>query len=253
MSLLSTRFRKTATTARGRRTLAGGLLVIAAAALIAWWTAARMAGHDALEFAHRSVTVTGVPATDSADLADLTGVLRRYTRDEAKAAQIAAALVREGRKDRIPPRLLLGVLLVENPWLDPSARSSVGATGLMQVMPFHRGNWGCESSSLVDIDANICHGVRILAQNIRTSRSLHSALLGYNGCVTGRNTPDCHLYSRKVLRYADLSVAVAEGTMAMSKAFNRPAPRQTTRRSSPPVPRRRVRGTITLPPELLVE
>jgi len=184
-------------------------------------------------------------------------VLRRYTRNGEVADRIAEAVVSEGLRRKIDPALLVGVMLVETDNLNPRARSFVGARGLMQVMPFHRGNWGCASPSLVDIDANICHGVRILAQNIRKSTSLHRALLGYNGCVRGRNTPDCHLYSRKVLRYADLSVAVAEGTMALSEAFNRPAarsePRASPRRVQPPSRQRRIRGTITLPQELLVE
>jgi len=248
---------KLAISARGRRTVIRAACLTAIVAAASYWTASRAAANGAAVFLHPAVMVTGMAASDAEEMISLTSVLRRYTRDEGKAEQIASALIREGRKDKIPPKLLLGVLLVENPWLDPSARSSVGATGLMQVMPFHRGNWGCASPSLVDIDANICHGVRVLAQNIRKSTSLHRALLGYNGCVRGSNTPDCHLYSRKVLRYADLSVAVAEGTMALSEAFNRPAarsePRASPRRVQPQSRQRRIRGTITLPQELLVE
>ena len=47
---------------------------------------------------------------------------------------------------------------------DPHARgqSSVGAQGLMQVMPMHAGAELCQSSDLVDVDSNICHGTLIL-------------------------------------------------------------------------------------------
>ena len=31
---------------------------------------------------------------------------------------------------------------------------------------------------------------------------LHRALLRYNGCVTGSNTPNCHTYPSRVLAYA---------------------------------------------------
>ena len=143
-------------------------------------------------------------------------ILRHYTKDQPKADRIARALVREGEKHRISPSLLVGVLLTENPWLDPRAKSKVGARGLMQVMPFHSGRWGCGSPDLFDIESNICHGVKILAQNLRDSRSLHTALLAYNGCVRGRNTPNCHRYSRHVLKYANNSARVIDGAAMYS-------------------------------------
>lgn len=139
-------------------------------------------------------------------------ILRNYTRDPAKADRIASAIVTEGEKHSISPSLLVGVLLTENPWLDPSARSKVGARGLMQVMPFHSGKWGCGSRDLFDIESNICHGVRILEQNLRDAGSLNRALLAYNGCVRGRNTPNCYTYSSHVLKYADMSARVINGT-----------------------------------------
>lgn len=113
--------------------------------------------------------------------------------------EIARALVAEGQRAGIDPRVLASVLLVENPWLDPTARSFMGATGLMQVMPFHAGRWGCESDVLDDVRGNICHGARIFAAYLRQhGGNLDRALLAYNGCVNGTNTPDCHLYPRHV-------------------------------------------------------
>jgi soluble lytic murein transglycosylase-like protein len=113
-------------------------------------------------------------------------ILRNYTRDPARADRIASAIVTEGKKHSISPSLLVGVLLTENPWLDPRARSKVGARGLMQVMPFHSGKWGCGSRDLFDIEANICHGVHILEQNLKDEPNLNRALLAYNGCVRGK-------------------------------------------------------------------
>lgn len=139
-------------------------------------------------------------------------ILRNYTRDPAKADRIASAIVTEGNKHSISPSLLVGVLLTENPWLDPKAKSKVGARGLMQVMPFHSGKWGCGSRDLFDIETNICHGVHILEQNLKDEHNLNSALLAYNGCVRGRNTPNCYTYSRHVLKYADMSAKVINGT-----------------------------------------
>jgi soluble lytic murein transglycosylase-like protein len=127
-------------------------------------------------------------------------VLRRYTRDGGTADRIADAVVTEGNKRNISPTLLVGVMLVEDARLDPRAKSFVGAKGLMQVMPFHGGKWGCGSADLYNIESNICHGVSVLAQTIKDTRNLHLALQAYNGCVRGTNTPGCHNYSTKVMK-----------------------------------------------------
>lgn len=128
-------------------------------------------------------------------VAPLERVLRRYSDDQRLVRRVAVALLREARATELDPGLLLAVLLVENPWLDPDIRSSAGAVGLMQVMPFHVGEWEPCVPDLEDVDANICHGARIFAAYLQQSDgSLDRALLRYNGCVRGTNTPDCHLY-----------------------------------------------------------
>lgn len=174
-------------------------------------------------------------------------ILRNYTHDPARADRIASAIVSEGTKHRISPSLLVGVLLTENPWLDPRAKSKVGARGLMQVMPFHSGKWGCGSRDLFDIEANICHGVRILEQNLKDEQNLNRALLAYNGCVRGTNTPNCYTYSRHVLKYADMSARVINGTTVtgFTQAPSRPSPMRKSIQ--------RIREwKLTIPSELLV-
>lgn len=129
-------------------------------------------------------------------------VLRRYTRNSSDADRIAKAVVAEGKKKKVDPAMILGIMLVESD-MNPRARSFVGARGLMQVMPFHRGRWGCKSRDLYDIESNICHGVSVLADNIKHAPNLRAALQRYNGCVNGTNTPNCSTYSRKVMRARD--------------------------------------------------
>jgi len=150
---------------------------------------------------------TGPPPTDSAAQLEMKKVaysLRKYTNDTVLANRIASAIVVEGGKKKIDPALLVGVVLTEDAKLDPNAKSFVGARGLMQVMPFHAGKWkGCTSADLFSIDSNICHGTSILADLIKRSPSVASALQRYNGCVRGTNTPNCHTYSGKVLRFAE--------------------------------------------------
>ena len=82
------------------------------------------------------------------------------------------------------------------------AVSRSGAVGLMQVMPFHAGSYGCASADLRLVDANICHGARILHTYLVRTRSVPRALRRYNGCVSGTVTPGCHRYPLRVLRTA---------------------------------------------------
>jgi soluble lytic murein transglycosylase-like protein len=155
----------------------------------------------AAELATQPPAIAGFPA--GSDEAYVAGLLGRKSSDTGLIHRVAAAIVKEGRRRNIGSQLLVGVLLTENPWLDPKATSQVGARGLMQVMPFHAGKWGCGSADLFDVESNICHGVAVLADNLSHSKSLPQALWRYNGCVRGTNTPDCWKYPRAVFKRAE--------------------------------------------------
>ena len=128
--------------------------------------------------------------------------LGRFSDDRLLVRRISGAVLRESRRQQVPPSLIVAVLVTENTTLRPEAESSVGARGLMQVMPFHAGARLCNSDDLVDVDSNICHGTLILARNLRRTSTSVAALLRYNGCVRGTNTPDCHRYPGRVLTRA---------------------------------------------------
>jgi soluble lytic murein transglycosylase-like protein len=132
----------------------------------------------------------------------LARAIARRTRNSVVAERAAWAVTREGARLKVSPSLLAAVLLIENRQLDSSAVSSQGAVGLMQVMPLHAGSYGCGSADLRTVDANICHGARILHTYIRRTRSVSLALRRYNGCVRGSNTPGCFRYPARVLRTA---------------------------------------------------
>jgi soluble lytic murein transglycosylase-like protein len=134
-------------------------------------------------------------------------VLRKYTKHDDVADRIAGVLVDEGRRRNLDPALLVGVLITEDATLDTMARSNVGASGLMQVMPFHKGKWGCGSSNLYSIESNICHGASVLEDVVRNAPNMRVALLRYNGCVRGTNTRNCHTYPDKVMRVANRATA----------------------------------------------
>jgi soluble lytic murein transglycosylase-like protein len=132
----------------------------------------------------------------------LTRAIARRTRNPAMAERAAWAVTREAGRNRVSPSLLAAVLLIENRQLDSAAVSSQGAIGMMQVMPIHAGSYGCGSADLTSVDANICHGARILHLYLMRSRSVTVALRRYNGCVRGANTPRCSRYPVRVLQTA---------------------------------------------------
>jgi soluble lytic murein transglycosylase-like protein len=132
----------------------------------------------------------------------LARIFRRRTHESQTADRIAKAIVAEARRIRVAPSLLAAVLLIENYHLDPDTVSHRGATGLMQVMPFHAGAYGCPSDDLTDVEANICHGARIFNRYLRRTGTVASALLRYNGCPVGAVGVSCSRYPDQVLKVA---------------------------------------------------
>jgi soluble lytic murein transglycosylase-like protein len=118
----------------------------------------------------------------------------------ATARQVAWPLVEHSYRRNLDPATVVAVMLVESGGR-PRVTSSVGARGLMQVMPLWAGHWRNCGSDLYDIDANLCNGTEILSFYYRRNNGdERRALLGYNGCVRGTNTPNCHTYPDKVDR-----------------------------------------------------
>lgn len=122
--------------------------------------------------------------------------------NEARANELATYAVREAYRRRVPPALVLGVMLTENQSLASSARSNVGAVGLMQI---HAPAWKTLGrlfgTNLRDDETNLRYGVFILSHYLRRARDpmgsgegWRHGLLRYNGCVRGTNTPDCGRY-----------------------------------------------------------
>ncbi len=173
-------------------------------------------------------------------------------RDE-RADSIARVAVREAYHRRIPPALVLGVMLTENDAFKSHARSNVGAQGLMQVMPRH---WAKNlgpilGRNLNDDETNLRYGVYILKHFAkRTSDTLDAvdvtrvALLSYNGCVRGSNTPDCKAYPRKVQRHVERGARATCGGRAFHDCVALPlwaALRDTT---PPPIPVTSLAGDV---------
>jgi soluble lytic murein transglycosylase-like protein len=132
----------------------------------------------------------------------LADYFRRFSDNEVIVRRVTRAVIRYSQERDLAPSLVAAVLVTENRTLTPRAASPVGAQGLMQVMPFHAGMRGCPSSDLTNVENNICHGTGILARDLGRTANTRKALLRYNGCVKGTNTPDCYAYPAQVLRRA---------------------------------------------------
>ncbi|HSB54488.1 MAG TPA: transglycosylase SLT domain-containing protein [Gemmatimonadales bacterium] len=128
-------------------------------------------------------------------------VLSLRSGNQEIADRVAAAVLFEAQRANLSPSFIAAVLMVENTPMDPTAESSVGAVGLMQVMPMHEGGWGCPAD-LEEIEANICHGARLLHMLLQRTRNTEMALRRYNGCLGRRVTPSCLRYPRRVMRIA---------------------------------------------------
>ena len=149
-----------------------------------------------------------------------------------RADSLASIAVREAYQRRVPPALVFGVMMVENPDLKSAARSRVGAVGLMQIYPRawletlsrHFG------SNLRDDRTNLRYGVYILSHLVYKSdmwgnhpdSTLRRGLLRYNGCVRGTNTRNCHRYP-DVVRSRIESMAISQcGTAGYQRCVSEP-------------------------------
>lgn len=124
--------------------------------------------------------------------------LRGWGVAQDTARKVAWPLVEYSYDRGLDPATVVAIVLVESDGR-PSATSFVGARGLMQVMPAHAGMWqGC-GRNLYDIGSNICNGTSIFAALLRRfNGDENRALLAYNGCVRGTNTPNCEEYPQRV-------------------------------------------------------
>jgi soluble lytic murein transglycosylase-like protein len=185
-------------------------------------TRARPASHPQIHWADSTVLERAV--TVRLGYRPLAAVLARRTQRPEVAERAAVAVIRESRRVHLSPSLLAAVLLIENRALDTAAVSSQGAVGLMQVMPIHAGSYGCARTELKELDANICHGARLLRLYVVRSPSLRVALRRYNGCVRGTVTPRCARYPVRVLataasvRHELLALAAEDGVIVPTVA-----------------------------------
>jgi len=141
-------------------------------------------------------------------------LLRTGKLNRIRARALADVAVREAYTRKVPPALVLGVMLTENDELKSSARSNVGAVGLMQVHPRPWRGLGRKFGTNVRTDStNLKYGIFILGWVAEKAAKLvdgqddawRKALLRYNGCVRGTNTRGCGSYPDVVRREVERS------------------------------------------------
>ena len=141
-------------------------------------------------------------------------VMRLKQVDSARADSIAQFAVREAYIRGISPAIIFGVMLTENSRFISKAQSNVGAVGLMQVYPkvwLTKEMTALFGRDLATDSTNVKYGVFILSHYFNpktktgetTERDWATALLRYNGCVRGTNTPRCHTYPDKVQNFVE--------------------------------------------------
>jgi soluble lytic murein transglycosylase-like protein len=112
-------------------------------------------------------------------------IARRYRVAEAASAEFVSTAYRTGRELSLDPLLILAVMAVESRY-NPVAESSMGAKGLMQVIPRYHPEKLLEHGgehALLDPETNIEVGAQILREYQRRYGDTEAALQKYAGAL----------------------------------------------------------------------
>jgi soluble lytic murein transglycosylase-like protein len=124
-------------------------------------------------------------------------ISRRYRVAEAASTSFVSTAYRAGEEFSVDPLLILAVMAIESRY-NPVAESSMGARGLMQIIPKYHQEKLLEHGgefALLDPEVNIQVGARILREYMRRFGETETALQMYAGAL---DEPTAQ-YSGKVL------------------------------------------------------
>lgn len=126
-------------------------------------------------------------------LRDMSARLARYVADEGERRRLLVNIQYESSRAGLDTQVILGLIEVESAFRQ-YAISSVGARGLMQVMPFWKNHIGQPSHNLFDIRTNLRYGCTILRHYNNVERgNLVRALARFNGSLGSSKYPDAVL------------------------------------------------------------
>lgn len=131
-------------------------------------------------------------------LVDMSKRLARYIENPQTRLTLLKKVHAEAKRAEIEPELVMALIHVESGF-KRFAISSVGAQGLMQVMPFWKNEIGRPEDNLTDIQTNLRYGCTILKHYIDKEKgNLIRALGRYNGSLGKFKYPE------KVLRFWEI-------------------------------------------------
>ncbi|PHV13503.1 lytic transglycosylase domain-containing protein [Chitinimonas sp. BJB300] len=123
------------------------------------------------------------PGDGKAWLAEMSTRLQKKIPDDFMREKLLTAIHYEATRAGLDPQLVLGLIQVESGFRK-YAISSVGARGLMQVMPFWQRSIGNNEHNLFDMYTNLRFGCTILRHYLDIERGdLYRALGRYNGSL----------------------------------------------------------------------
>jgi len=123
-------------------------------------------------------------------LLDMSNRLKKWMGEDQARIDFLKNVHYEATRAGLPPELVLAVIDTEsnfNRW----AISSVGAQGLMQVMPFWLKEIGRPGDNLFDVRTNLRFGCSILKEYVKREKgNLQRALARYNGSLGSVRYPN---------------------------------------------------------------
>lgn len=123
----------------------------------------------------------------------MSGRLAKFVPDAAERHRLLINIQYEASRAGLDTQVILGLIEVESAFRQ-YAISSVGARGLMQVMPFWKNYIGKPSHNLFDIRTNLRYGCTILRHYNNVEKgNLVRALARFNGSLGSNKYPNAVL------------------------------------------------------------
>lgn len=122
-------------------------------------------------------------------LLDMSTRLKRYVPEPQERLTLLRLVHQEASKAGLKPDIVLALIHAESHF-NRFAISSVGAQGMMQVMPFWKAELGRPQDNLTDNATNLRYGCTILSYYLKKENGdINRALARYNGSLGKHHYP----------------------------------------------------------------